>query len=441
MTANLVFMSTLSVLLLAPTVLKAQTATVELKFAPATSEPGTVMFDAIGAGPDGKIYLGSSCDPGHTAHLFRYDPRTGHVADLADVQKIIGESDPKLARHTKVHTQLVFDKRGNLWFATASAEREAFDPARFPRGYRGGHLISYNTKTARFTDHGILLPQATDVPKDFWELGEAFISLAIDAERDRLYLLTYPNAYFVVYDIPTRRHKVIGRTSHWPPAYVHLTTPRDLRVAAEGKVYTFSAEGQLLCYDPDADKLPWLKPGKDYRGIFLKPDIHNSTGLRWLPQFIPGSDGVKENRPFALALDPTRTRIYGLGDANDGNSGLFELVVEPGKAPVLNSLGATVLKRAKGWQANACAITTGRDSDFYYTARDPAKKVHLLRYDLKARELDDLGIAIFPGHDTSGSLITHGATVGQDGTIYFGGEVPDVPHLGFLIYKPQRSRK
>ena len=54
--------------------------------------------------------------------LVRLNPGSGTIEQLGVIQEICGETDPELVPQTKVHTQIVVDNRGRLWFGTDSDE-------------------------------------------------------------------------------------------------------------------------------------------------------------------------------------------------------------------------------------------------------------------------------------------------------------------------------
>ncbi|MCC6445136.1 MAG: hypothetical protein IT210_16965 [Armatimonadetes bacterium] len=161
---------------------------VDLEFVPAPPGSGEYMFSAIAAGPDGRIYMGTAPTDVSFAHLLRYDPASGRVEDLADFRKLTGENDSRLIPQSKIHTQLVFDKKGLLWFGTHCHERDTAQDgglSRFPKGYSDGYCFSFDPKIALFDNRGILLPKKMEFPSSPLEYGESLISAAFDPGKGR----------------------------------------------------------------------------------------------------------------------------------------------------------------------------------------------------------------------------------------------------------------
>jgi outer membrane protein assembly factor BamB len=371
---------------------------------------GTAMFSALTAHPNGKIYMGTCNDVGRPAHLLSLEPKTRRVRALGNMRDVTCEHDKQLIAQSKIHTQLVVDARGHIWFGTHCEEVYTFPDGgldRWKKGYAGGHLVSYDPKANRFKDHGILFPKKAKYPKDKSEFGESLISMAIDRENDRIYAVTDPHVYFVVFDIKTKKvHNAGTVLRKYPPTRPGFASPRDLVLAADGNVYFFTYEGRLMRYNS------------------------RSKALERFKEHIPGSGGGKANMPFQLMSNRSRTKIYGNGS---GSGRLFELTVENGNAPRLTDLGP-----AFGLETRATvihALTFGPDQNLYYA---PDWSGHLYCYNPKTRVRSYLGAMTMLNLAKAKDASAWAACTGPDGVVYFGGVIgKPTEKLGIMAYKPR----
>lgn len=383
-----------------------QTSAFTAVFHPVPAALGDTMFSALAQGSNGRMYMGT-CNSKGPAHLIRLDPATGHIVDLGDMQEVTGEHDPELIPQSKIHTQLVFDSRGRLWFGTHSEEiysRKGY--AQWPKGYSGGHLVRYSPGSDRFEDFGIFYPRIAKRPSDITECGLYYISMAIDPANRLLYMVTGDNVFLVVFDM--KRHRVLARhpvlTSYPYPESWHRghANPRDLEVAADGNVYLFSYEGQLLRYVRERDELERL-------------DV-----------WIPGSDKEQRNMPYELAIDKTGTHIYGNG-ALEGT--LFELTV--GRKPSIRDLGFAF----EGFDTQRTvvhAITMGADGKVYYAGDH---NVALFVYDPATGTRRCLGRVTASNIEGATMRTAWAACTAADGSLWFAGWV-ECPDIGGKTQRP-----
>ncbi|MBI4892596.1 MAG: hypothetical protein HY821_18370, partial [Acidobacteria bacterium] len=79
---------------------------------------GDDNYNAVTAASDGKIYYviaAHKIDLG--AHMFRYDPASGKVEQLADLTEASGEKGLKTIPQGKSHVNF-YEHQGKLYFAT-----------------------------------------------------------------------------------------------------------------------------------------------------------------------------------------------------------------------------------------------------------------------------------------------------------------------------------
>ena len=351
---------------------------------------GNYVFSAMAAHPNGRIYLGTSIKGRKFAHLVELDPSTGQVRDVADMLKVTGQTDKEMVPQSKIHTQIVVDKRGRLWFGTWAEE---FRNTSFRKGYPGGHLVSYDPKTAQAVDHGILVGPRVEKPKKVSDYGLYLIALDINRDRNELYILTGDEIRLLVYDITTGQHFTAGIIDGPAENLVHYGI-RDLKVTADGNVYIFDHWGRIIRYDPERKK--------------LEP----------LDLWIPGG-----KLPFQVGINRSRTRIYGAGAS--GNR-LFELDVSPGKPPRVVDLGPaydTFTSRGALSLGLVHAVVVAADDRVYYPSTG-GKRGELFLYDPATGKRSHLGSMRVANIDSSQPVYASGGWAGclaPDGTIYFGG--------------------
>jgi hypothetical protein len=372
---------------------------------PVPLDEGNGMWSAMGVGRDGSVYMVVSSMTLRPCRLVRLTPWDGRVEIVGIVQEICGETDPELVPQTKVHTQLIEDSRGRIWFGTDSDELYPADAhdwsaetGKYLKGYTGGHLISYDPATGACVDHGIPFPKETEYPRDITECGLYFMTITKDPQRDVLYFMTGNKIYLGAYDMAEER---LIDSRQLPIPYPFAPDPardgctgfyhcRDMKVGADGWLYTFTREGQLVRYSDREGRI-------------------EMTGV-----WIPGVDRVGPNMPYALTVSHDGTRIYG-GASVTGR--LFEVVIEPGCPPVINDLGDPDLPAGQGLRV-IHAITTAPDGTIHFVA---ASGPDYYSFDPATRRITAHGKVALAN---LGGKLTQGAMAGvttPDGTLWFAG--------------------
>ena len=92
-------------------------------------DPG--VWNGLFAAQDGKVYTGL-CTHSGSAHFYRYDPATGENENLYDIAEFLGERRRGIRTSGKIHTPIVSDGKGGLYFGTLNNLIDTcdFDPDR-----------------------------------------------------------------------------------------------------------------------------------------------------------------------------------------------------------------------------------------------------------------------------------------------------------------------
>ncbi|MFH1742670.1 MAG: hypothetical protein ABIH23_27000, partial [bacterium] len=320
------------------------------------------MYSSMDTSPNGDIYAGicnysfamKMSDTLNGAWLVRYAPDEDKMYPLGDMQDVTGQRGrDKAPAQSKIHTPILFDRDGKVYFGTHSVERDYLPEEykeRFTDEYPGGHWISYEPATGKFEDLGISAP------------GESIMGLTMDPKRRKLYGTTHKKALLVEYDIARRVSKTIGSIGEYPT--------RMITCLADGKAYTCDEKGYLLRYDPASESIEKL----DLRIPF-------------------GEYEAELISLFALCASPSRDRFYGISTLIDEASVrnvikggfLFEYKIDNNGNGTLTDLGSagvsgeTVVSETGLYHA----MTLGKDGKFYWTAPKKEGTVCLMSYNPK----------------------------------------------------------
>ena len=350
---------------------------------------------ALVTGGDGKIYGGVT---GRDRLAFRLDPETDTIEDLGLV----------VAGHHKIHHSIGKGPDGKVYLGTGHRYSDVM-PDYVYQDYEGGRLIEYDPASGTFTDLGVRIP------------NEGTFCMAVDAERGRVYGVTYPSNRFWTYDIGTKKGEDKG---HIGP---HLT--HSIAVDADGNVWGSYGYGRLFKYDLAEDRVLKTRitlpgEGQNLDSIVLAPNglLYGGTGdwarvgyeqggyvfvldpkegrTRYL-----GKPAV-EGRIPAMALGTDGKTVYGCTGSTEAS--VFVLDIE---SEDLTSLGFIVVPwdempaEARAKQAEGQPVGAGAETR---------------RRRRQSRESDALG-----GHV---AYRIHMMTVGLDGTLYCG-ETDKDPYL------------
>ncbi|WP_321285707.1 hypothetical protein [uncultured Sunxiuqinia sp.] len=136
----------------------------------------------------------------------------------------------------KIHTKIVFDSKGKVYFGTDGGESREEYLMNHPRGYAGGFLMSWDNKTNSLKNLG--------VPMQY----ESIKDVDVDIETGKLYAITYPQAHFITYDPKSNEQNDYGRL-----ASSHV--PRVLFTDNWGNCYYVDWRQRLVKYEKVTNKL------------------------------------------------------------------------------------------------------------------------------------------------------------------------------------------
>ena len=341
------------------------------------------------AGPDGKIYIGMCSEhSGGSAHLIAFDPVTETFEDVFDAQELTKSPMDKMPQG-KIHFTLNAHPDGRLFGATHFGYLKSTPDEPNPnpkdlgewndllthpeRGYPGGHLFVYDTKTKQSRDLG--------VPIEY----QGVRVMALDKTRGHLYGLGALDNYLFHHDIKAGKTTIVGKVARYNP-YGMVVDERD------GTMYTSDGTGRIIAYRagwPKIKRLPVSIPGTEDPEMIVTVFITGPDGsfygvdhvVRHLFRFDPkaGPDGTVTDLGRLLAAGQDYYVVESL--AFDKRGVLFALVPtleerETGQTLAVTTDAKTAEKKVwgplecRGERMNGCyRMTLGGDGSLYAGSR------------------------------------------------------------------------
>lgn len=342
------------------------------------------------AGPDGKIYLGVCSEhSGGSAHLIAFDPATETFEEIFDAQVVTNSPADRMPQG-KIHFTLNAHPDGRLFGAThfgylkSSPEEANPNPQNLDdwnrlltdpgRGYPGGHLFVYDTKTKQVRD--------LDIPIEF----QGVRVMTLDKVRGHLYGLSALDNYLFHHDIKRGETRVVGKVAGYNP-YGMAVDERD------GTMYTADGTGRMIAFRPEWKKIRRLSvslPGAaNSQGEVLTVFVAGPDGcfygadhvIKHLFRYDPrlGPEGTVTDFGRFLPPDQDCYVIESLGF--DRNGVLFALVPTLKKEETVRTFAVTVDPKSgakKSWgplecrgeRMNGCyRMTVGPDGSLYAGTR------------------------------------------------------------------------
>ncbi len=326
------------------------------------------VFDSITVddNPEPLVYMGEWIYTRPAPYLFVADPRTEKVRAV-DLSTVIADP-PEYFWHGKIHCRLQCTPDGKIWFGTHFGHQGGTDLKEHPKGWSGGHLISYDPQTDQLTDHGI----------PAWK--QSIMRMVVDHERQLVYIWTYPDAHFVIFNLEIRAPMDKGPVVKG----VYYVQPW---IGPDKNVYLVDTPSRVVRYHPDANTMEDLSP-------------EGAEGLKWMR---------------ALAQSPDRAKVYGYAAEGD-EIWLVELNLADGP-------NGTIKRLAPAPRGNLRHMDCGRDGTVWIMQRPSETEgdtSHLWRYDAESGELKDHGRAVLEGGEKSQWL--WGLQEGMDGRLYICGQ-------------------
>ncbi|MFA5646246.1 MAG: hypothetical protein WDA18_07835 [Candidatus Ratteibacteria bacterium] len=271
-------------------------------------------FYSLSLASDGNVYY-TLCSHDLNTHgrVYCYNPSSDKVVLLGDLGELTGEAGTKSIPQGKSHCPF-FECDGKLYFSTqygffmSSDNKER--PAGVPEGYRpypGGHFLSYDLASGEFEDLVVGPPE------------EGIVAMQVDPERKRMYGLTWPIGYFLVYDISTRHLQNLGKVSRQGEVGEgrdYFCLCRSMGLWPEtGDVYFTNADGEILMYRVEKNQVESVPDITMKRDIFGAWDPHKPghQGYNWRDIFWHAQEkvfyGVHPKSAWLFRFDPVEPRL------------------------------------------------------------------------------------------------------------------------------------
>lgn len=386
-------------------------------------------YNGIYAASDGLIYYvlcSESLEEG--GKMYSFDPATKGITLCGDLTEACGEKGLKAIPQGKSHVSFI-ELNGRLYFGThigyytsvEGMEKMGIPPEGY-NPYPGGHLLSFDLRTRKFEDYGI-------VPHK-----EGVLTMNMDTRRNIIYGITWPTGYFFKYDIVKKEMKDFGRISEDGENGTkekYRTLCRSVAIDPDtGIVYFSTSDGIIFQYSPATDQLdPVVEDNlkKDYFGQY-DPASPGHMGYNWRQVFWHPKHksiyGIHGNSGYFFRFDPAAKRVEILDRITSKlsqRSGMFDqfsygylgLLVGHDQHTVYYLTGSPMFIDGKR--------VTGKPG----TAKGEAKgleNLHLITYDILTCQYHDHGPIFFK--DGSAPLYVNSIAIGYDGHIYFMGRVP-----------------
>jgi len=214
---------------------------------------------------------------GNTAVSY-YDPKTDKETVAFELNRVSAiYSNAETPGHGKIHSNIVTDSKGLLYFAgyMGLSYNHEYTRAHFPKSYAGAALIRYNPATDDVDYFGIPIP------------GGGVVALYYDEKRNILNGITVDRAKFFRVNLSTMelfRYESVARMSRVQDRV------REMIMDNDGYCYFANDVGGLTKFDPDTEKFTDLDltlPGRmmDFRAVVVSSDniiyAISTDGIVW----------------------------------------------------------------------------------------------------------------------------------------------------------------
>ncbi|AWO00865.1 hypothetical protein DLD77_03715 [Chitinophaga alhagiae] len=136
----------------------------------------------------------------------------------------------------KIHTKVVFDRQGAVYFGTDGGESREEYLMDHPKGYAGGYLMKWEPAQNKLVNLGMTLQY------------ESIKDVDVDPFTGKIYAITYPQVHFIVYDPATNNMQDLGRLGS-----AHV--PRVMFTDQWGNCYYVDWRQRLVKYEKSTGKL------------------------------------------------------------------------------------------------------------------------------------------------------------------------------------------
>ncbi len=217
---------------------------------------GHSTWGDIGYNPvDRKVYVGVTNHADKVA-LYSYETGARRMEKLGLIHDLAFLRDYQW--QGKIHTKIIFDKKGNVIFGTDGGENRQEYLMEHPRGYSGGYLMKWDIASRQLTNWGI--PMQYESLKD----------VEIDPETGKIYAISYPQVHFL--EIDPAENKV---TDHGRLGSSHV--PRVLFTDFWGNCYYVDWRQRLVKFEKSTGRLVFA--GECFPAFPGTPGGHIITGI------------------------------------------------------------------------------------------------------------------------------------------------------------------
>jgi hypothetical protein len=331
-------------------------------------------------GLDGSVYIGTA-KYNANAYLVEFDPRTERQRVVLDTNKVCGLTATGYAAQSKIHTRNFVGASGRVYVGSKQGYRATGDTSEYP----GGYVMAYDPRTDSSQNLGMPLK------------GQGVIDVVADEARGLTYVVTCEEQHWMLGSTePGGAYRELG-----PLLTPYATTLID----ADGRASAITADFQLAQYDPAANQ------------VTTRPiDVAGKRWTRANNSAIP---------TWVLTPDAKRAYLILMNDPT-----LLEIDLAPG-GEVARATSHGKLIDGKNPDSR-CAVTVAPDGRVYAVVRvdndtgfGTGYLHHLLRFDPKSGEREDLGILAvqnpdffkFDGPDGKQLRYGHGFHKLPDGTL------------------------
>lgn len=313
---------------------------------------------------DGWVYGGTKATWGaKNCHIFRTDGDTvEHILNITS----------RIAGQTAISDLAIGE--GKILIGSTSTSNEAFDDKN--KSYGGGHLFTFDQESKKFEDLGVVAA------------GQGINCLAIDANHNKIYCVTYPAGHLYSFDTKSKAIKDFGEVmAPWRVKDLGRVSwrgvPKVLMIDDAGTVYYstyYRKEVNLTTQElmkGGSSRLTSFTGGRIYKLAFgdEKPTF---TGAVIPVQTGMDSDPLYENG-IASAIRAHDGGFW-CGTINDG----FLFKFHPSTSTVIN--------KGKSFQYwNLKSLTYGLDGKLYMLGGRDEDNSWLMSYDAGMGSIDCLG--------------------------------------------------
>ncbi len=264
---------------------------------------------------------------GDRCHIFRFDPRTKDIVDLAVIDGPNTVMKGMVVDGDVIYAGTMPDRR-QMWFEgrRRGGTYEELDAHLYEMDdtWKTGHLYRISGISGsgpRIEDLGI--PVA----------GQGIHTLAMDRERGLIYGLTYPAGRFFIYDTKTKRTETVTFGTTGAHVSNHMVSSvevikdltdfavggvefnnkiiaRAMHVMQDGTMYTSGWRGQIIKYDPSVSN-----PQDRFTAVAYIPSVPGRQHWNRIDEIVEykGKLYMGTSDGYIIRLDPKTEEIENLG--------------------------------------------------------------------------------------------------------------------------------